>query len=119
MVDLRLRKRRAVEPDGSFARRTRQDVRTHPIKTRRDVCPAALVLDQKKLVAFSVVAGRFLLFPIGDRRCNRTFGVAAELAAAVSQHAQELDTARSSIRPICRARTTYRSIAGDRARRSI
>src|SRR6516225_11604648 len=71
MVDLRLRKRRAVEPDGSFARRTRQDVRTHPIKTRRDVCPAALVLDQKKLVAFSVVAGRFLRFPIGDRRGTR------------------------------------------------
>ena len=39
---------------------------------QRRTCPAALVLDQKKLVAFSVVAGRFLRFPIGDRRCNRT-----------------------------------------------
>src|SRR5262249_10743099 len=29
------------------------------------------VLGDKKLVAFSGVAGRFLLFPIGDRRCNR------------------------------------------------
>src|SRR5262245_34938340 len=34
--------------------------------------PAALVLDRKKLAAFSAAAGRFLLFPIGDRRCNRT-----------------------------------------------
>src|SRR5262245_23147181 len=31
-----------------------------------------LVLDRKKLAAFSAAAGRFLLFPIGDRRCNRT-----------------------------------------------
>src|SRR6516165_3668686 len=34
--------------------------------------PAALVLDRKKLAAFSAAAGRFLRFPIGDRRCNRT-----------------------------------------------
>src|SRR5262249_7536062 len=34
--------------------------------------PAALVLDRKKLAAFSAAAGGFLLFPIGDRRCNRT-----------------------------------------------
>src|SRR5262249_12901289 len=34
--------------------------------------PAALMLDEKKLAAFSAAAGRFLLFPIGDRRCNRT-----------------------------------------------
>src|SRR5262249_48278673 len=34
--------------------------------------PAALVLDRKKLAAFSAAAGRFLQFPIGDRRCNRT-----------------------------------------------
>src|SRR5262249_26535227 len=27
---------------------------------------------RKKLAAFSAAAGRFLLFPIGDRRCNRT-----------------------------------------------
>src|SRR5262249_23509704 len=33
---------------------------------------AALVLDRKKLAAFSVLGGGFLLFPIGDRRCNRT-----------------------------------------------
>jgi len=33
--------------------------------------PAALVLDRKKLAAFSAAAGRFLRFPIGDRRCNR------------------------------------------------
>src|SRR5262249_29882759 len=31
-----------------------------------------LVLDRKKLAAFSAAAGRFLQFPIGDRRCNRT-----------------------------------------------
>ena len=36
IVDLRFTNRRAVEPAGSFARRTRQDVRTHPVKTRRD-----------------------------------------------------------------------------------
>src|SRR5262249_3740821 len=34
--------------------------------------PAALVLDRKKLAAFSAAAARFLRFPIGDRRCNRT-----------------------------------------------
>jgi len=34
--------------------------------------PAALALDRKKLAAFSAVGGGFLLFPIGDRRCNRT-----------------------------------------------
>src|SRR5262245_48868633 len=34
--------------------------------------PAALVLDRKKLAAFSAAAGGFLRFPIGDRRCNRT-----------------------------------------------
>src|SRR5262249_13337445 len=34
--------------------------------------PAALVLDRKKLAAFSAAAARFLLFPFGDRRCNRT-----------------------------------------------
>src|SRR5499427_5073782 len=33
---------------------------------------AALVLDRKKLAAFSAAAGRFPQFPIGDRRCNRT-----------------------------------------------
>ena len=33
---------------------------------------SALVLDRKKLAAFSAAAGRFLQFPIGDRRCNRT-----------------------------------------------
>ena len=32
----------------------------------------ALVLDRKKLAAFSALGGGFLLFPIGDRRCNRT-----------------------------------------------
>src|SRR5262249_23939771 len=32
----------------------------------------ALVLDPKKLAAFAAAAGRFLQFPIGDRRCNRT-----------------------------------------------
>src|SRR5262249_30420498 len=31
----------------------------------------ALVLDRKKLAAFSAAAGRFLLFPIGDRRGTR------------------------------------------------
>jgi hypothetical protein len=36
MVDLRLTNPLAVEPDGSFARRTRRDVKTHPVKTRRD-----------------------------------------------------------------------------------
>jgi hypothetical protein len=30
------------------------------------------VLDRKKLAAFSAAAGRFLRFPIGDRRCKRT-----------------------------------------------
>src|SRR5262249_17012111 len=30
------------------------------------------VLDRKKLAAFLDAAGRFLRFPIGDRRCNRT-----------------------------------------------
>src|SRR5262245_62753273 len=34
--------------------------------------PPALMLDRKKLAAFSAAAGRFLQFPIGDRRCNRT-----------------------------------------------
>src|SRR5215472_3873245 len=34
--------------------------------------PAALVLDRKKLAAFSALGGGFLRFPIGDRRCNRT-----------------------------------------------
>src|SRR5262245_62796012 len=33
---------------------------------------AALLLDRKKLAAFSAAASRFLQFPIGDRRCNRT-----------------------------------------------
>src|SRR5215471_12992247 len=33
---------------------------------------AALALDRKKLAAFSALGGGFLLFPIGDRRCNRT-----------------------------------------------
>src|SRR5262249_36064184 len=33
---------------------------------------AALALDRKKLATFSAAAGRFLQFPIGDRRCNRT-----------------------------------------------
>ena len=33
--------------------------------------PAALVLDRKKLAAFSAAAGRFLRFPIGDRRGTR------------------------------------------------
>src|SRR5262245_66544045 len=28
-------------------------------------------LDRKKLAAFSVLGGGFLLFPIGDRRCTR------------------------------------------------
>src|SRR5262249_33343509 len=37
MVDLRLTNPLAVEPPGSLARRTRQDVRTHPIKARRDL----------------------------------------------------------------------------------
>jgi hypothetical protein len=36
MVDLRLTNPLAVEPDGSFAPLTKQDVKTHPIKTRRD-----------------------------------------------------------------------------------
>ena len=36
MVDLRLTNPLAVEPDGSFARRTRRDVKTHPVKPRRD-----------------------------------------------------------------------------------
>src|SRR5215813_13787164 len=27
---------------------------------------------EKKLAAFSALGGRFLQFPIGDRRCNRT-----------------------------------------------
>src|SRR5262249_11851439 len=35
------------------------------------LAPAALVLDRKKLAAFSAAAGRFLQFPIGDRRCKR------------------------------------------------
>src|SRR5262245_28698542 len=40
---------------------------------REGGCPlAALALDRKKLAAFSAAAGRFLQFPIGDRRCNRT-----------------------------------------------
>jgi hypothetical protein len=42
---------------------------------RRSGCrlnPAALVLDRKKLAAFSVLGGRFLRFLIGDRRSNRT-----------------------------------------------
>src|SRR5262245_32514882 len=34
--------------------------------------PAALMLDEKKLAAFSATAGRFLRFPIADRRCNGT-----------------------------------------------
>src|SRR5262249_46829848 len=33
--------------------------------------PAALALDRKKLAAFSALAGRFLRFPIGDRRGTR------------------------------------------------
>src|SRR5262249_25941106 len=37
-----------------------------------DHTSAALVLDRKKLAAFSAAAGRFLQFPFGDRRCNRT-----------------------------------------------
>src|SRR5262245_31700849 len=41
-------------------------------KSAKVVPPAALVLDRKKLAAFSAAAGRFLQFPIGDRRCNRT-----------------------------------------------
>src|SRR5215813_233066 len=32
----------------------------------------ALAARRKKLAAFSAAAGRFLRFPIGDRRCNRT-----------------------------------------------
>src|SRR5262245_45497853 len=38
----------------------------------RQKTPAALVLDRKKLAAFSAAAARFLLFSFGDRRCNRT-----------------------------------------------
>src|SRR5262249_12257523 len=34
--------------------------------------PGSLMIDEKKLAAFSALAGRFLQFPIGDRRCNRT-----------------------------------------------
>ena len=40
-------------------------------KARREA-PAALALDRKKVGAFSVLGGRFLPFPIGDRRCKRT-----------------------------------------------
>src|SRR5262249_2159588 len=38
---------------------------------KRVVTPAALVLDRKKLAAFLAAAGRFLRFPIGDRRGTR------------------------------------------------
>src|SRR5262249_41318178 len=37
-----------------------------------DTHHAALALNRKKLAAFSALGGGFLLFPIGDRRCNRT-----------------------------------------------
>src|SRR6516164_2513572 len=43
---------------------------TSPEPNVQTDCPlwaAALVLDRKKLVAFSAAAGRFLQFPIGDR----------------------------------------------------
>src|SRR5262249_3688296 len=40
--------------------------------TSSEGIPAALVLDGKKLAAFAATAGRFLRFPIGDRRCNGT-----------------------------------------------
>ena len=38
---------------------------------RRSGGPPALALDRKKLAAFSAAAGRFLRFPIGDRRGTR------------------------------------------------
>ena len=44
--------------------------RTIRVITNVDLSPSAL--DGKKLAAFSATGGRFLRFPIGDRRCNRT-----------------------------------------------
>src|SRR5262245_54213032 len=46
---------------------------------------AALVLDGKKLAAFSATAGRFLRFPIGDRRCNGTRASASKRPATRAQ----------------------------------
>src|SRR5262249_45973773 len=46
--------------------------RTQMPITHLPVGMSALALDRKKLAAFSALGGGFLLFPIGDRRCNRT-----------------------------------------------
>src|SRR5262249_304850 len=53
--------------------------RVRPVKRKTPL--SALVLDRKKLAAFSAAAGRFLLFPIGDRPCNRTPATLANAAA--------------------------------------
>src|SRR5262249_39680084 len=50
--------------------------------------PAALMLDGKKLAAFSTTAGRFLRFPIGDRRCNGTRASASKRPVTRAQALQ-------------------------------
>jgi len=50
--------------------------------------PAALVLDRKKLAAFSAAAGRFLQFPIGDRRGTRMRASASERPVTRAQALQ-------------------------------
>src|SRR5262249_36465315 len=49
---------------------------------------AALALDRKKLAAFLAAAGRFLQFPIGDRRCNRTRASASKRPVTRAQALQ-------------------------------
>src|SRR5262249_29063306 len=71
--------RESISPRTAFPFRTstardcfRGDWRGRSNSRRSASLPPALALDRKKLAAFSAAAGRFLQFPIGDRRCNRT-----------------------------------------------
>src|SRR5262249_54525431 len=54
---------RPVTPSGSIRRSHSEGRETN--RSARSAVPAALVLDRKKLAAFSAAAGRFLQFPIG------------------------------------------------------
>src|SRR5262249_36150239 len=67
----------AIDPQDPFQRQAKSRL---PQPTASKTCavsaepriPPPSCSTGKKLAAFSAAAGRFLLFPIGDRRCNRT-----------------------------------------------
>jgi hypothetical protein len=50
----------------------RRDFAETGMKDTASAGKGALAAHRKKLAAFSALGGGFLLFPIGDRRCNRT-----------------------------------------------